>query len=39
MLVADFVDPAKIPNLEAIQECPEDADKNLEGALRSSETP
>lgn len=32
------VDPTKIPHFEEIQECLEDADKSLGGALRSSES-
>jgi hypothetical protein len=31
------VDPKKIPHLEEIQECLEDADTSLGGALQSSE--
>ena len=30
------IDPAKIADVEAIQECLENADKNLAGALRSN---
>ena len=32
------VDPKKIPHLEEIQACLEDADKSLGGALRSSQS-
>jgi len=30
------VDPKKIPDFEEIEECLQDADRNLRGALRSS---
>ncbi len=33
-----LVDPKKIADFEGIQECLEDADKNLGAALRSSES-
>jgi hypothetical protein len=33
------IDPQKIEDLEAIQDCLEDAEKNLAGALRSSDLP
>jgi hypothetical protein len=32
------VDPEKVPHFEQIQECLEDADQRLAGALRSSES-
>ena len=32
------VDPKKVPHFEEIQECLEDAEKSLGGALRSSES-
>ena len=32
------VDPKKVPHFDAIQTCLEDADKNLGGALRSSDS-
>jgi hypothetical protein len=32
------VDPKKVPHFEEIQECLEDAEKRLGGALRSSES-
>ena len=32
------VDPKKIPDFEDIEECLEDADESLGGALRSSES-
>ena len=32
------VDPKKVPDFEEIQECLEDAEKRLGGALRSSES-
>jgi hypothetical protein len=31
------VDPKKVPHFEEIQECLEDAEKSLEGAIQSSE--
>jgi len=34
----NHVDRKKIPDVEGIQECLEEADKTLGGALRSSET-
>jgi hypothetical protein len=33
------VDPKKVPDFEEIEECLEDTDKNLGGALRSSGPP
>jgi hypothetical protein len=33
------VDPRKVPNFESVQECLEDADKSLSGALRSNSDP
>ena len=33
------IDPAKIDDFEAIRECLENADKNLTGALGSSDAP
>jgi hypothetical protein len=33
------IDPSKINDFEAIQECLENADKNLTGALESSDGP
>jgi len=33
------LDPSKIADFEAIQDCLEDAEKNLAGALEGSETP
>jgi len=33
--VLNHVDPAKVPHLEEIQECLEDAEKSLTGALRA----
>jgi hypothetical protein len=33
----NHIDPAKIPDYDAIQECLEGADKNLAGALQASE--
>jgi hypothetical protein len=33
------IDPKKINDFEAIQECLEDADKNLSGALKSPDPP
>ena len=32
------IDPKKVPNVEEIQTCLEDADKSLGGALQSSES-
>jgi len=32
------VDPAKVPNLDEIQECLENAEESLRGALRSAES-
>jgi hypothetical protein len=32
------VDPKKIPDVEAIEKCLDDADKNLSGALREPES-
>jgi hypothetical protein len=33
------IDPAKIDDFDAIQECLQDADKNLAGALESFDQP
>jgi hypothetical protein len=33
------IDPSKINDFEAIQECLENADRNLTGALESSDAP
>jgi len=33
------IHPSKIEDFEAIQECLEDAEKNLTGALEASDTP
>lgn len=32
----NHVDPSKVPNFEEIQECLEDADESLQGALKQS---
>jgi|RhiMethySRZTD1v2_1073278.scaffolds.fasta_scaffold686832_2 hypothetical protein len=32
------VDPSKVPEIDEIQECLENAEKSLDGALRSSES-
>jgi hypothetical protein len=34
-----YVDPRKIPNFDAIEECLENADESLRGALRSQSEP
>jgi len=34
----NHVDPAKVPNLDEIQECLENAEESLRGALRSAES-
>ena len=34
----NHIDPKKVPDLDEIQECLEDADKSLGGALRSSKS-
>ena len=31
------IDPAKVDNLEAIEDCLEDAEKSLNGALKSAD--
>jgi hypothetical protein len=33
----NHVDPEKVPNFEAIQECLEDAEESLQGALRPAD--
>lgn len=33
------IDPKKVPDFDEIQECLEDADRSLHGALRSSSDP